>query len=171
MISARSFLSILLGLGWISNVMALELTSTQFQHGQTMPKAYTCDGSDISPPLAWQNVPEKTRSFALIMDDPDAPNGTWDHWLIYNIPAAVHELPENATPLPQGAVLGKNSWDKSAYQGPCPPDREHRYIFKLYALDTMLTVQSGLNKEALLHALKDHVLASTELMAKYQRSK
>lgn len=167
----RCFYTALLLTMGITNTMALEISSSAFNHGGNIPKIYTCDGQNISPPLAWKDIPSNTQSFVLIMDDPDAPGGTWNHWIIYNIPSKVNGLQEGVAKLPEGALLGKNSWNKSTYGGPCPPDREHRYFFKLYALDTVLPNQSSLDSKQIEQALKDHVLASTELMAKYQRSK
>lgn len=120
--------------------MAFILESSAFNNGGSIPSKYTCDDDDISPPLSWRDAPTDTKSFVLIVDDPDAPVGTWDHWLLYNIPAATHELAENLTSAPDGAHGGKNSWGKTTYGGPCPPDREHRYFFKLYALDSKLNL-------------------------------
>lgn len=153
----------------IKNTMALELFSTKFNQGQSIPKVYTCDGSNISPPLSWKDIPAGTKSLVLIMEDPDAPSGTWDHWVLYNIPPTTTSLEENLTTLPAGALQGKNSWNHTSYGGPCPPDAEHRYFFKLYAVNKVLPNQGGLSKQAIEQALKDHVLASAELMARYQR--
>lgn len=159
---------ILLG---INNVMAFELTSPQFKQGNKIPQQYTCDGKNISPPLSWKEAPAGTKSFVLIMDDPDAISGTWDHWIVYNIPATTTALQENLRSLPEGASMGKNSWSQLAYGGPCPPDKEHRYFFKLYAVNILLPNNDSLDKAQVMAALKDHVLASTELMTKYQRAK
>lgn len=155
---------------FMNNVLALELLSPAFKLGENIPKQYTCDGSNISPPLFWKDAPPNTKSFVLIMDDPDAPSGTWDHWIIYNIPANINALEENMQQLPLGAVAGKNSWGHLKYGGPCPPDREHRYFFKLYAIDTTLSNNLS-GKQEIENAIKDHTVASTELMTKYQRSK
>ncbi len=165
----RSFIIAITMLFGIKNTMALELFSTKLKQGQSIPKVYTCDGNNISPPLSWKDVPAGTKSLVLIMEDPDAPAGTWDHWVLYNIPPTTTSLEENLTTLPVGASQGKNSWNNTSYGGPCPPDREHRYFFKLYAVNKMLPNQSGLNKQAIEQSLKDHVLATAELMARYQR--
>jgi Raf kinase inhibitor-like YbhB/YbcL family protein len=153
------------------NAMAFELTSI-FKNGEKIPKLYTCDGKDISPPLSWQDAPVETKSFVLIMDDPDAPAGTWDHWIVYNIPANTQALEENLQTLPAGAMHGKNSWNKFTYGGPCPPaNSEHRYFFKLYAIDTLLPSTVGLTKQEVEKAMLGHVITSTELVGKYQREK
>jgi hypothetical protein len=152
--------------------MTLALKSTAFGTGEFIPRKYTCDGSDISPPLEWSDAPEDTRSFALIVDDPDAPGGTWVHWVLYNIPGNASSLAENSAPDPRladGSMNGRNSWGKLGYGGPCPPSGTHRYFFRLYALDTVLNLSSGASKEQLLSAMKGHILAQAELMGKYKR--
>lgn len=152
--------------------MAFELTSTAFAAGEKIPRKYTCDGDDISPPLQWSDAPQNTQSFALISDDPDAPVGTWVHWVLYNVPGTTTALPE-AVPkqdeLPDGSQHGRSSWGRSAYGGPCPPGGTHRYFFKLYALDTVLDLAAGAGKEQLLQAMEGHILAQTELMGLYSR--
>ncbi len=148
--------------------MTFELTSTAFAAGEPIPAKYTCDGVNVSPPLAWSDPPAGTQSLALIMDDPDAPAGVWDHWLLFNIPADLRHLPERAG-APAGSVDGKNSWGRTGYGGPCPPRGTHRYFFKLYALDTKLNLPAGANKIQLLRAMEGHVLAQAELMAVYSR--
>lgn len=155
----------------MSLVLALILSSSAFTGGGTIPSKYTCDGQNISPPLSWQGEPAKTKSFALIVDDPDAPVGVWDHWLLYNIPATTHQLSENLTTLPSGADGGKNSFGKTNYGGPCPPDREHRYFFKLYALDTKLNIASDATKPQLESAMQGHILGTATLIGKYDRKK
>lgn len=150
--------------------MALAITSTGFAQGQPIPAKYTCDGQDISPPLHWSDAPQGTQSFALIMDDPDAPAGTWVHWVLFNLPTDRHDLPEKATP-PKGSLEGKNSWGRLGYGGPCPPGGTHRYFFKLYALDTTLNLAGGASKEQLLKAMQGHILAQAELMGVYSRKK
>ncbi len=150
----------------------MTLTSTAFTHGAMIPKRYTCDDQDISPPLSWSEPPEKTQSFALIMDDPDAPMGTWVHWVIYNIPVTARALPEGVPAdgdLPDGSRQGRNSWRKIGYGGPCPPSGTHRYFFKLYALDTVLALAAGATKDELLKAMEGHILAQAELMGRYTR--
>lgn len=152
--------------------MAFQLTSTAFAAGEKIPRKYTCDGDDISPPLQWTDAPQNTQSFALISDDPDAPVGTWVHWVLYNVPGTSTSLPE-AVPkqdeLPDGSRHGRSSWGRSAYGGPCPPGGTHRYFFKLYALDTVLELAAGAGKEQLLQAMEGHILAQTELMGLYSR--
>jgi len=127
---------------------------------------YTCEGENISPALSWQNEPANTKSLVLIMDDPDAPKGVWDHWLLFNIPASVHALPENL--MSSHYQSGKNSLGKFNYSGPCPPDHEHHYYFKLYALDTNLTL-SHPNKTELERAMQNHVLGVAILIGKYAK--
>ncbi len=153
--------------------MSLILTSAAFHHQGEIPSRYTCDGDDISPPLAWSDAPEKTKSFALICDDPDAPGNTWVHWAIFNIPPNQMTLPANVpkTDTVAGGIRqGKNDFRKTGYGGPCPPSgKPHRYYFKLYALDTVLGLKPGATKDELLTAMKGHVLAETTLMGKYGR--
>ncbi|MFQ5794883.1 MAG: YbhB/YbcL family Raf kinase inhibitor-like protein [Candidatus Bipolaricaulia bacterium] len=154
--------------------MPFELTSTAFAPGEPIPRKYTCDGEDISPPLQWSDPPQDTQSFALIADDPDAPRGTWVHWVLYNLPAEARGLPE-AVPsdadLPDGSRHGQNSWRRLSYGGPCPPGGTHRYFFKLYALDTALDLDlaTGASKKQLLQAIEGHILAETEVMGVYSR--
>jgi hypothetical protein len=154
--------------------MAFTLTSTAFSEGEMIPKKYTCDDADISPPLAWAGAPEGTRSFALISDDPDAPGGTWVHWVMYNLPPATLELPEHlpaSDTLSSGARQGISDFDRFGYGGPCPPSGTHRYFFKLYALDTALKLQGRVTKADLEKAMDGHVLAETQLMGKYSRER
>lgn len=152
--------------------MAFELTSNAFSQGDSIPAKYTCDGQDISPPLGWSDPPEGTRSFALINDDPDAPVGTWDHWVIYNVPSEARSLPEAVSSdaeLPDGSRNGQNSWRRLGYGGPCPPSGTHRYFFKLYALDTSLGLEPGAGKQQVLTAMEGHILGQAELMGVYSR--
>lgn len=149
--------------------MAFTLTSPAFANNETIPYSYACDGSNISPPLVWHEAPVNTKSFALIMQDPDAPNGTWDHWILFNIPSAYSQLQEGLKDHIDKMVLGKNSWGKNTYGGPCPPSGTHRYYFTLYALDTLLDLKPGSDKKALLKAMQGHVLAQAELMGHYAR--
>ncbi len=156
--------------------MAFTLTSTAFSDGAAIPAKYTCDGIDVSPPLAWSGPPPGTRSFALIADDPDAPVGTWVHWVLYNLPAAVSELPENIAKVESldldGARQGRNDFRRPGYGGPCPPPGPaHRYFFKLYALDAPLQLKPGGQKKDLEAAMEGHVLGSAQLMGTYGRSK
>ncbi len=152
--------------------MPFELTSAAFANGDLIPMKYTCDDQDVSPPLQWKDPPEGTQSFALINDDPDAPVGTWVHWVLYNLPASSRSLPEAVPPdaaLPDGSKHGQNSWGRSVYGGPCPPAGTHRYFYKLYALDTELELAAGASKEELLRVMEGHILASTETMGVYSR--
>jgi len=153
--------------------MTLQLTSSGFGEGQTIPKEYTGDGSDLSPPLAWSDPPDGTVSFALIFDDPDAPRRTWVHWVLFNLPGDLRGLEAGIAPagaLAGGGTQGKNDFGTLGYGGPAPPrGKPHRYSFKLYALDALLTLRAGATKDQLLEAIKDHVLAETHLMGKYQR--
>lgn len=148
------------------------LTSSAFTAGQSIPVAFTCDGQDTSPQLDWSAPPAGTQSYALIMDDPDAPAGTWIHWVLYNIPAEVRTLPQGISTdetVSAGALHGKNSWRALGYGGPCPPSGTHRYFFKLYALDTLLEAQPGLSKQDLLDLIDGHVLAEAQLLGTYTR--
>ena len=154
----------------------LSLTSPAFAAGQPIPKKHTCEGGDLSPPLAWSGVPANAKSLALIVDDPDAPDPkapqrVWVHWVLYNIPPATTALAEAASGrnIPSGAAEGMNDWTRSGYGGPCPPIGRHRYFFKLYALDDVLRTDKPLNKAALEAATKGHVLAQAELMGTYQK--
>jgi Raf kinase inhibitor-like YbhB/YbcL family protein len=152
--------------------MAMNLTSSAFAQGQPIPAQYSCDGKGVSVPLAWTDVPAAAKSLALIMDDPDAPSGTFVHWVIYNIPASSGSLAENisgAANLADGSLQGKNSAARTGYTGPCPPGGTHRYFFKLYALDTMLSLASGAGKNDLLKAMQGHILAQGELMGTFSR--
>jgi len=153
--------------------MALELKSTSFKNGDFIPAEYTCKGKDISPPLAWNDVPQTTKSFAIISDDPDAPIGTWVHWVIYDIPSDVRHLPENISKvniLSDGSKQGVNDFGKIGYGGPCPPPGSaHRYFFKLYALNTKLELKPGLTKKALESAIKGHIAGEAELIGKFKR--
>jgi len=152
---------------------AITVTSTAFREGEAIPKQYTADGKDLSPPLAWTGVPEGTRSLGLISEDPDAPRGTWVHWVLWDLPPETRELSEGVPAqetLPSGARQGKNDFGKVAYNGPAPPPGSaHRYYFKLYALDATLDLPPGATKKQLLEAMGGHVLAQGQLMGRYQR--
>ncbi|NMB99146.1 MAG: YbhB/YbcL family Raf kinase inhibitor-like protein [Thermoanaerobaculaceae bacterium] len=149
------------------------IKSPDFKEGELIPKMFSCEGEDYSPKLEWENAPEATKSFALICDDPDALMGTWVHWVIYNIPKEFKSLERNIPKKPKlenGILQGKNSWPKTGYNGPCPPPgKPHRYFFKLYALDTVLSLKENATKEDLLSAMKGHILAETQTMGTYKR--
>ena len=156
--------------------MAFILTSAALKDGATIPGKYTCDGVDVSPPLAWSGAPAGTRSVALIADDPDAPGGTWVHWVLYNLPAEVSDLPENIAKVESldlgGARQGRNDFRRPGYGGPCPPPGPaHRYFFKLYALDTRLELKAGAQKKDVEAAMEGHVLGSAQLMGTYARQR
>ena len=150
----------------------MEIKSQAFDEGAMIPGKYTCDGHDISPSLEWSSVPDGTKTLALICDDPDAPVGTWVHWVLYNLPGNINELSENIPPLKvlnNGARQGKNDFGKIGYGGPCPPRGTHRYYFKIYALDEELDVGPGISKKELLKAMEGHILAEGQLIGRYQR--
>jgi Raf kinase inhibitor-like YbhB/YbcL family protein len=158
-----------------SAAMAMTITSPAFEQEGQVPSKYTCEGDDISPPLAWDGVPGGTKSLVLIIDDPDAPDPkapqlVWVHWVVYNMPPDTKSLPENASKagLPQGAALGVNDFKKTNYGGPCPPVGRHRYFHKLYALDITLDLRKATKPEIEL-AMKGHVLADAELIGTYQK--
>jgi Raf kinase inhibitor-like YbhB/YbcL family protein len=150
----------------------MQLTSPAFEAGGMIPAKYTCDGPDVSPSLRWANPPAGIKSFALIADDPDAPVGTWVHWVLWNIPADAGGLDENlpkTASLPSGAQQGTTDFRRIGYGGPCPPSGTHRYYFKLYALDTMLELPSSATKRDLEGAMHGHILGQAELMGQYRR--
>lgn len=153
--------------------MPLELKTSAFTPGGDIPKKFTCDGPDLSPGLSWSEAPSNTQSIALVMDDPDAPSGTWVHWVVYDLPPAVRALPEG---LPQdgdlkvGGRQGRNDFRRTGYGGPCPPPgKPHRYFFKLYALDIKTNLNPGATKADLDRAIQGHILAQAELMGRYKR--
>lgn len=151
----------------------MKITSDAFGEGQHIPVKYTCKGENVSPELSWDDVPDSAKTLALIVDDPDAPGMTWVHWVIYNIPATRHELPENiskTTTLSDGTLQGKNSFSNIGYGGPCPPSGPaHHYHFKIYALDTRLDAKSGLTKAELLATMRGHIMAQGELIGLFKR--
>ncbi len=149
--------------------MAIELKSPAFKNNEYIPSRYSCEGENISPALAWSGAPAGTKSFVLIIDDPDAPSGDWVHWLVYDIPADKGSLSEDAS-LESYGKEGKTSFGNLGYGGPCPPPgKPHRYFFKLYCLDTMLYLGAGITKQQLLKAIEGHVLAQGQLMGLYKR--
>jgi len=147
----------------------MQITSPAFQDNDFLPLLYTCDGNNISPPLEFHNAPSQARSLVLIHDDPDAPGGTWDHWILFNLPARTSSLQQGIKTLPSGTKQGLNSWEKKEYGGACPPDREHQYVFKLYALDVFLDLQDGASKEEIEQAMQGHILDQATLTARYKR--
>jgi len=154
--------------------MSLELKSDAFVNGQSIPAKYSCIGKNISPALTWNDPPAGTQSFALIADDPDAPVGTWVHWVLFNIPADERSLPEDLPVTgknvdPNAIYFGKNSSGNTRYDGPCPPSGTHRYYFKLYALDSLVNLLPGATKEELLKAMQGHILAQGELMGTFSK--
>jgi Raf kinase inhibitor-like YbhB/YbcL family protein len=152
--------------------MAIKVISTAFQEGGMIPKQYTCDGQNISPPLAWDSVPSGANTIALIADDPDAPGRTWVHWVIFDLPASAKNLPENLPPLESiagGGKQGTTDFRKVGYGGPCPPSGTHRYYFKVYALDKELGLDSKTTKDQVLKAMEGHTLAQGQLMGRYKR--
>jgi Raf kinase inhibitor-like YbhB/YbcL family protein len=154
--------------------MALTLESSAFQSNGSIPREYTCEGEDLSPPLEWSGAPAGTRSFALIVDDPDAPDPkapkmTWVHWVVYDIPPATTSVPKGVRELPAGTRQGVNDWKRAGYGGPCPPAGRHRYYHKLYALDTTLGDLGSPKKTDLERAMSGHILAQAELMGTYQK--
>jgi hypothetical protein len=172
-----------IGEGWLlpaegsqqkgERTMALELKTTAFSPGGTIPKKFTCDGPDLSPALSWSNPPAGVESFALLVDDPDAPVGTWVHWVLFDLPATARELPEGVSATEQlegGARQGRNDFRKIGYGGPCPPPGgPHRYYFRLYALNTKLNLKAGATKADVEKAMAGHIQAQAELMGRYGR--
>ncbi len=164
----KYFLSLLIlfqGEAW-----AMKFTSKDFVNEGPIPQIFTCEGEDISPELNWSDVPAKAQSLVMICDDPDAPMGVWDHWLVFNLPPISTGLKKAITEkeYPAGTGLGRNSWGRNNYGGPCPPSNVHRYYFRLYALDTKLDLANGATKPQILKAMEGHILAQAELMGKYQ---
>ena len=152
--------------------MDVKVTSSTFQDGGLIPAKYTCDGADVSPPLQWDTVPEGTKSITLICDDPDAPMGTFVHWVLFNLPAETRQLAEKVPAdktLPSGARQGTSDFGRIGYGGPCPPSGTHRYFFKIYALDAKVDLPAGARKSDLLKAMQGHILAQGQLIGKYKR--
>jgi Raf kinase inhibitor-like YbhB/YbcL family protein len=167
-------LAVVLGVAPTGGAMAFELTSTAFAPNQVIPAKYTCEGADVSPPLAWKDPPPATKSFALVCDDPDAPPGTWVHWVVWDMPPTLRGLPENLPKTPtleDGTRQGTNDFKRTGYGGPCPPPGHgpHRYVFKLYAIDSVLGVAPGSTKSALEKAITGHTLARADLIGRYER--
>ena len=166
--------SLLLGIGprRVPDV-SMMLTSPAFAAGGAIPKEYSCDGQDLAPPLSWSGVPAGAKSMALIVDDPDAPGGTWVHWVLFDLPPGTSSLPKGVTSkgLPPGTREGLNSWKQTGYRGPCPPSGRHRYFHRLYALDTTLSSLKHPTKPELEGAIQGHILATAELMGTYTRQR
>lgn len=154
--------------------MTIRLTSSAFTNGGPIPKEYTCDGKDVSPPLSWTNLPPSTQSIALTVDDPDAPSGIWVHWILFNLPADTTSLPvgmPTTDALDSGARQGSNDFGGVGYGGPCPPrGKPHRYVFKIYALDAPLALESGSMRRMLINAITGHIIDEGELVGTYGRS-
>ena len=149
-----------------TQITTMKLTSPAFEEGASIPARFTCQRDDISPELRISDVPDNAKSLVLVMDDPDAPMGTWDHWLLFNIDSSTELIVENSEPT---ASKGVNSWGRTGYGGPCPPSGTHRYFFKLYALDSGLDLADGASKQDLLNAMEDHILEEATLMGTYQK--
>ena len=153
--------------------MSFSISTTSFQPGGDIPRKYTCEGPDVSPALSWTDPPSGTQSFALISDDPDAPVGTWVHWVAYDLPASARQLPEGVPKtdtISGGGVQGLNDFGKTGYGGPCPPPgKPHRYYFKLYALDSKLNLKPGAKKKTVEQAMQGHILAQSEVMGRFKR--
>jgi len=156
-----------------ARTMAFAISSTSFPNGGDIPKKFTCDGADVSPELSWAEPPAGTQSFALIADDPDAPAGTWTHWILFDAPPTTTSLPEGVgkiDELPGGERQGRNDFHKIGYNGPCPPPgKPHRYFFKLYALDSKLKLQPGASKQEVEQAMQSHILGKAEWVGRYKR--
>jgi Raf kinase inhibitor-like YbhB/YbcL family protein len=150
----------------MANDKQLKLISTVFSHNGHIPPQYTCEGKNINPPLKVENIPDRTKTLALIVEDPDAPRGVFDHWIMWNI-SPNEAIAENSNP----GINGTNSFGKTGYGGPCPPSGEHRYFFRVFALDDELDLSAGSGKDELLNAMKGHIIASAELMGVYQKHK
>ena len=153
--------------------MAFAITSASFPNSGDIPKKFTCDGADVSPELSWTAPPQATQSFVLIADDPDAPSGTWTHWVLFDLPSATSSLPESVSKvdeLPRGERQGRNDFHKIGYNGPCPPPgKPHRYFYRLYALDRKLDLKPGSSRQEVEQAMAGHILGQAEWMGKYQR--
>jgi hypothetical protein len=152
----------------VSKSDQLKISSPAFENDGKIPKKYTCDGSNMNPPLRIENVPSNTKSLALVFDDIDAPRGTYVHWILWNIGPDTREIKENS--VPEGAVQGLNDFKKRHYGGPCPPGRAHKYVFRIYALDTLLKLNPDLTKRDLEKAMEDHIISRAQLMGVYKRN-
>ena len=153
-----------------SQSLSMKLTSPAFEHNANIPPKYTCDGDNVSPPLSISEVPSAARSLVLIVDDPDAPNGDWVHWLLWNMPAQAMEIPENFVPGGE-TTDGTNSFNRTTYGGPCPPSGIHHYHFKLFAVDSMIDLPNTATKKEVTQAINGHIIASNDLIGLYTRKK
>jgi len=152
----------------------INLTSSSFNNGELIPSKYTCDGKNISPSLSWDKPADSIKRFAIIVEDPDSPGGTFVHWVVYNIPSNIKNLPDDITPIkniPDEVLLGTNSFGHIGYGGPCPPSGTHRYIFRIYGLSNVVHLEAGAEKGELMRAMQKHIIAEGELMGKYSRQK
>lgn len=152
----------------------INITSDSFKESELIPSKYTCDDKNISPQLAWDKPSDKIKTFAIIAEDPDAPGGNFIHWVAFNIPANVLDLPEDVTPIkniPEEVLFGTNNFGHIGYGGPCPPSGTHRYFFRIYGLDSAMHLEAGSEKMDLINAMKNHIIAEGELMGKYSRKK
>ncbi|MBY0545378.1 MAG: YbhB/YbcL family Raf kinase inhibitor-like protein [Gammaproteobacteria bacterium] len=159
-----------IGLLGASAAQALTLTSSAFAPGSPIPKLYTCQGQNTSPPLQWSDIPKNTEAFAIVLRDPDAPNKNWIHWVVYNIPLGTTSLPAAYAAKMDGTLLGKNSWNHDTYDGPCPKAGTHHYRFEIYALDQALYVDNGLTADQLTQAMSSHILGMGALTGSYVMS-
>lgn len=150
------------------SIFAMDLSSNAFDNNHSIPIKYTCYGESVSPQLSWSNIPDGTKSFALIVDDTDAPLGTFTHWILYNLPSDTRSLDENVQQLPKGTKVGLNNWHKKEYGAPCPPTKNHHYHFKLYALNTFLDLPEKTTSKELQQAMKNNILAEAKLVGIYK---
>lgn len=165
MLVTASLFALIIGNAYAANAPAeFKIQSSAFAANKNIPAVYTCHGKNISIPLQWEGVPSGTKSLALIMDDPDAPSGLWVHWVVFNIPASTTEFKEDINDTLKNEQMGKNSWGKARYDGPCPPSGTHRYVFHLYALDDFLNVAGGITAAQLREAMRGHIIAQTQLI-------
>jgi len=151
----------------------IEVHSAAFSEGEAIPSDFTCDGADMSPPVEWSSVPSGTKSIAILMEDPDAPSGDWTHWLAYDLPPSLTQLPAGvpmSKKIPSGGIQGRTDFGKTGYSGPCPPRGIHRYFFRIYALDAMLGLKPEASKQELSQAMQGHILAQGHLTGIYERS-
>lgn len=176
------FVMVLIGLSWVTLPVSgnaegvpgkLEVRSSAFGEGESIPSDFTCDGADMSPPVSWSGVPAETQSLAVIVDDPDAPAGNWSHWLLYDLSPKLIQLPAGIPAgaiIPDGGFQGRTDFGNTGYNGPCPPAGTHRYFIKVFALDRILHLEPGATKKELLAAVQGHILAEGTLMGTYRRS-